>query len=101
MNVYLEPLEGKYYGTTIRFGDNSVSLWIFDDTWEPSDRELERWRVTREQWDSNEPVDNGWGGMSPVKSMDYTCDSHFESQYCYEIAKLIRDTLRDYHNEPE
>ena len=98
MRVYIEPLKGKYYGTDIVFGDNSITVWAFGNDWEPSDRALAQYGYTRKQWNNNELVDNGWGGKSPVQEMDLNCDSHFESDYGYKIACVIRDALDEYLN---
>src|SRR5690606_30597007 len=95
MKAILKPLTGKYYGTEIQIdfqdGGNTetIKLWDTGD-FTPSVRELELWGYTEQQWENNELVDNGWGGKTPIKQMDLTCDSHFESKLTYQRAlKLL------------
>ena len=97
MKATLEPLNGKYYGTKITIADGplagrGISLWFANG--EPSCRELASWGYTQEQWDSNALVDDGWGGLSPIKSLDLICDSHYECKDTLRIAEAIIETLK-------
>lgn len=97
MKAELMPLNGKYYGTRIKLTfdcghEETIELWD-SGSLVPSDRELAEWGYTRKQWDSNEEVDDGWGGVMPIRSADITCDGHFESvetlARAQEIVKLL------------
>lgn len=83
MKAKLEPLDGKYYGSSIsvRLDDGSfgeINVWIHDRRWIPSRRELERWRFKTPE---------------EAKDNDVTCDSHFESDVGYEICLKIVEAL--------
>lgn len=97
MKAELMPLDGKYYGTEIKltFDDGheeTIKLWD-SGSFVPSDRELNEWGYTREQWDNNEEVNDGWGGTMRIRSADITCDGHFESREtlarAQEIVRLL------------
>ena len=97
MKARIYELRGKYYGTSIEidFEDGHqevIKLWD-SGNFEPSERWLNFYGYTKEQWDSNELVDNGWGTKSPIKEMDLVCDSHFESDVTYKRALAIVDAI--------
>ena len=96
MRAHIEPLVGKYYGTSVvidepGFGGGHINLWFA--TGIPSDRELQGAGLTREQWDSNAVVDDGWGGQCGCRDADFFCDSHYECQKTFEVAKAILAAL--------
>jgi hypothetical protein len=96
MDAEILPLVGKYYGTTIRINNGmakgrDIKLWF--DSGEPSDRELATRGYTRDEWESNIDVDDGCGGISPIKSCGLICDSHYECQETYRVAQAIVDAL--------
>ena len=97
MKAWIKPLDGKYYGTIIVIQDGqhrtSIEIWCNAD-FEPSDRELDLWRCTRQEWDENILIDNGWGGKSPIKEFAI-CDSHFESDWTYKLAQKIVKFLNE------
>ena len=90
------PREGKYYGTRVRIRragyEWEVKFWNMADG-NPSNRELEYHGVTREQWDDNLLMPDGWGGESPTREVMDFCDSHYESQMTYDMAKEYVDFL--------
>jgi len=97
MKAELLPLKGKYYGTRIDITDGEtrigpIDLWFSDYT--PSDRELEVYGVTREQWDNNSvEIDDGWGGKCKVRDADLFPDSHHETVKTLEVARIIVDAI--------
>jgi len=93
----LLPLDGKYYGTKIEInfanGDKTeFDIW-YSGSYIPSERYLEKYGYTKQQYENNELVDNGWGNKSPIREMDLVCDSHFESEETYLLAKFIVDAI--------
>jgi len=73
MNAKIQPLKGKYYGTTIELdGGELIEVWIMGD-WTPSARQLEYWGMTLQ-----EAQDDGM-----------MCDSHYESADCYKLVERI------------
>ena len=84
-------LDYKHYGTNIRLvlddGRNlDINVWISGGA--PSDEALKEWEVTREEWEANVEVDNGWEGTSPIQNM-FPSDCHYQSQYELEICEQI------------
>lgn len=95
MKATLLPLEGKYYGTYIEidFRDGrkkifSISVNGAYDTCTPSDRELENYGITREQWDSQKMPN----GENPCEYMGIF-DCHYEHQKILEISNLVVEKL--------
>ena len=92
MEARILDLSGKYYGTKIELLENNkkiggFSIWLTSG--EPSERYLRAYGYTKEQWDANELVDNGWGGQSPIRETDITCDSHYECGKTFGLAEFI------------
>lgn len=92
MKAKLLPLEGKHYGSKIEITDGEISTIV--TVWErgdgtPSERELALHGITKDQWDRNDMVDNGWGGTERVRELDMICSSHFESEWQYQLCKKI------------
>jgi hypothetical protein len=104
MRAKILPLEGKYYGTEIEIdmeknhpnNDTLIKVW-YCGNYEPSDRELAAEKITRKEWDNNKletPRDNGWGDKTDkAREVFEICDSHFESQDCYELAQMICNSI--------
>lgn len=69
--------------------------WTDNDSFEPSDRELDNLGYTREDWDNNIEIDNGWGGKSPIKECELIDFSHFESQDTYLDALKIINAINN------
>lgn len=92
MEAKLMPLSGKHYGSEIEITDGEISttvkIWCNAD-YVPSDRELRECGATREDWDNNTEVDDGWGGKTPIRSSDIVCDGHFESKWQHELCLKI------------
>ena len=91
------PLDGKYYSTLVRvwYGDDSTlntTIEICVPEGMPSERACEHWDITQEEWCNNIDVDNGWGGMSPIKSL-FPSDNHYESEISYQIATAIVNSI--------
>ena len=102
MKASLLPLEGKYYGTVIYVSsaghETTFEVWDSAD-YQPSDRELARAGVTRQQYDDNAILsyEDFGGEVYPVSARERceVCDSHFESQWTYELAKKIVAAIND------
>lgn len=92
MKAELMPLKGKHYGTTIEITDGeintTITVWCTAD-YVPSDRELDAWGATRDGWNNNVEVDDGWGGTTPIRESDIVCDGHFESKWQHELCLKI------------
>jgi hypothetical protein len=103
MKAELKPLAGKYYGTEIEITDGSLrdlSFKLWKSTGNPSDRELEKYGYTREHWENNEVTDTQLGKFA-VKDLDIICDSHYESQEVYHLAKAIVNFINSQHVDIE
>ena len=98
MKAELQSLKGKYYGTIIKITHEDytteVTIWRNAD-FTPSNRYLESYGYTEQQWTDNALVDNGWGELVPIRELDLVCDSHFESKFSYELALKILEKLND------
>lgn len=99
MKAEIAPLEGKYYGTEIRIiglpfpctnynGTCAFTIW-YSANYQPSDRELDKAGITREDYNNNSLIECGDGETLPARAFLEICDSHFESQFTYELAQLI------------
>ena len=81
MRAYIEDLKGKYYGTSIRYFVNdcpcSIEVWNHTDCHTPSQRQLDYWEMTYEE----------------AKDDGMMCDSHYETENDYNIAKIIVEAL--------
>jgi hypothetical protein len=96
MKAELKPLTGKYYGTEIEITEGPLKdlcFKLWKCTGNPSDRELEEYNYTRKQWNNNEMVDDGFGCEFPIQKSDIVCDSHYESQEVYQLAKRLVEFL--------
>lgn len=76
----IAPLSGKYYGSRINLigpddEKDLIEVWLSGDH-KPSERELEA-------WDEDE--------YGPYE----ICDSHYETQFGYEVCKLIVGAIND------
>lgn len=100
MKAELLPLNGKYYGTEIQVTDGDkdtvFKIWCNAD-YKPSDRELAACGVTRKQYDNNELVGTETWGESTyevmAKDQCEVCDSHFESDWTYNLAQKIIEAI--------
>jgi hypothetical protein len=82
----VRPLQGKHYGTTVAFhyANRTFAINVWIPVGPPSDEACADWGITKEQWEANVEVDDGWGGTMPIQS-EFPCDSHYQS----EIEKLV------------
>jgi hypothetical protein len=107
MKAKILPLKGKYYGTEIEVTDLPLNspyhlpscnfkVWHSGD-YLSSDRELGSRDLTREEYNNNSLVECN-NELIPAKEMLEICDSHFESQFTYELAQLIVNAINN-HNE--
>lgn len=97
MDAEIQPLEGKYYGTIIKLlsgpaSGQIIKIWLASGV--PSDRELEKSGYTREDWDKNVEVPDGWGGKVPVREICLG-DTHYECVESYRIAQALVQTLKE------
>ena len=99
MKAELTPLQSKYYYTEIEYGDIYIRLGGSISTGDTvSDRELEYWGVTREQYDNNEDVTDGSGWSAGIQD-DIGWD-HVEPQSVYLVAKRIVEALNEDISNP-
>ena len=78
MKAEIADLSGKYYGTKVIYGDeNEITIWTHYKDFTPSKRQLEYWEMTLEE----------------AKENDMMCDTHYETQEDYEIAKCVASAL--------
>ena len=79
MKAEIADLSGKYYGTKVIYGnEHEITIWTHDKDFTPSKRQLEYWEMTLEE----------------AKEDGIMCDSHYETQEDYEVAKCIVVALR-------
>jgi len=97
MEAELLPLESKYYGSKIRVRKNSfeevIKIWNNFGDFTPSERELKKHGYSLEDWNNNIEIDNGWGVLEPIQSVELVDTSHFESQSQYLFCKEIIEKL--------
>lgn len=79
------PLDGKYYGTKVKIyfeddRDTIINIWSGSD-WKPSERE----RISCQECDFE------FKDVNPC--YDCFCDSHYETENDYNLAKIICDAL--------
>ena len=88
MKAEILPLHGKYYGTKVcvvelGYHDGYDGDGLYIKIWAggriPSERQLADWGCTEAQ----------------ASDDDMMCDSHYETQMSYDIAKRIADALTD------
>lgn len=72
-------LAGKYYGTRVDIGHTTVTVWDHSEHTQPSRREL----------DNNGHKGREWDELSRDERFDITCDTHYETQADYDLARLI------------
>lgn len=98
----LVELGSKYYGTIIKDLETGVEIKIWhtflggENSFVPSDRELSKANITREQWDSDEVIttEDCFGDKVTMNSKEIVIAAdHFEDQESYERALLILETL--------
>lgn len=103
-DIKLLPLEGKYYGSTIRIefedkqSDCDIKIW-YSGNFIPSDRELKDAGITREEYLTNilnKPQEDGWGDITTKTSDLIEFDNHTETQDCLEICNMIVNALKEY-----
>lgn len=73
----VRPLGGKYYGTRVDIGHTTVTVWDHTGNSRPSDRELEDYGIA------------DWDAATREQRFDITCDSHYETQEDYDLARLL------------
>jgi len=98
MKARILDLTGKYYGTEVEVitdSGRSAYLKVWVNCGKPSDREIASWGYTREDWDANIEIDNGWGGKEKIQDADYLSDSHYECEESLMIAQKIVEALSD------
>lgn len=99
ISAKLLPLEGKYYSTRVEIYLNKKGVGMIEvgvsSEYCPSDRELNGYGLTREDWDNNVEVENSWGYKVPLQSSDHWDGSHYENQTSYLIAKAIEEKLNE------
>jgi hypothetical protein len=96
MKAKLKPLTGKYYGTEIEITDGplkDLSFKLWKSTGNPSDRELVKNGYTRELWENDEIIDDGFNCVTAYEKSDLICDGHYESQEVYQLAKRLVEYL--------
>lgn len=99
MRAMKKSRKGKHYGTTIvLFTDDdeeltSFTIWVGGT--EPSDEELALHGLTRQDWNLNVRVDDGWGtgNKVPCQQADLIDWSHYQSEREASIADLIVDLV--------
>lgn len=94
MKAKLIPLNGKYYGTKIEidFDDKGQieTLLVWETSnYNPSIRQLYKMGYTKKQWDNNEFVKDGYGGLIPIRELGIINDNHFENELSYERSLKI------------
>lgn len=106
MEAEIDPLDGKYYGTKVNITTETkgeagfLKLWRTIPGYTPSDRELERRGVTREEYNNNEVVGEYPAGViseeaEPMRAREIICDDHFESQPDYKLAKYLVSAINN------
>ena len=97
--AYLLPIEGKYYSTEVEIRANdglflqTIELNIRESNI-PSDRTLNYYGYTREQWEKNEMIDNGWGGKEPIQQSDIIiANSHWETRETHQLALYLVEKI--------
>lgn len=90
MKAEIEDLGKKYYGTTVTIhSDGGIEqgcfqVWVMGD-YEPSDREMV---LARESLEMPEAA------KEELKT-EWLCDSHYETNLSYNIAKYIVDGINE------
>lgn len=106
LTAKLKDLKSKYYGTIVEVTNElgnhvfETKFWLTfsevgsNKSYDPSDRELSKVGLTRDDWDNNATVIDELGNKTTVHKLynDLACD-HFEDQYSYEIAQMFTDAF--------
>ena len=98
MKAIIRPIEGKYYGTEIDIQTDSgreAHLRVWVACGEPSIRELQERGFTKDDWENNVDIDDGWGGKEKIRNAGFLCDSHYECKESLEIAQKIVSAIND------
>ena len=86
------PLMGKYYGTVIKIQKEDavwdIRLWNNSNP-EPSERQLLDIGYTKEDWENNSLIPDGWGDEVEIRKANLFSDNHYESQQTFDIAQII------------
>ena len=79
--------DGKYYHTYIELPEykEKIEIWFRGANTNPSERQLEQWGC---------PC-----GMCEPGRCDNVCDSHYETQSCFELCERITKALNDESEE--
>lgn len=90
LKAEIQELYGKYYGTVIVFTSDDADLFWQDMTikqqnyYDPSDRQLIEWNITREYWDSLHD------------RLEVADSMHYETKDDYEIAVYICEAINTF-----
>lgn len=90
MKATIEPLQGKYYETIVRFGDVFISLG--GGSGRASDREICNAGFNLSQY-MNDEVDPDSDMECTVREIVDDCGGHYEKQSVYETAMKIVEAL--------
>jgi len=101
LNARILPLEdGSYYGSeiTVKVIDD-IGVYYTEIEFgvsggRPSDRWLEHCGYTKEDWDNNIMVEDGYGGKAPIQS-ELVCDAHYETQRTWELMQKVIRSLKE------
>lgn len=102
MKAKLAPLKNKYYGTCIdlqvsKYETTGIEIWCSHENI-PSTRECAQYKITQQQWINNAPIKTQ-GGTYPAKEILEICDSHFESEFTFQLAQHILKSLESFNYE--
>jgi hypothetical protein len=99
LKAKLKNLEGKYYSTIIEIIDEETSKVVatvnverVEGSYTPSERELEPYELTEQQWEENyliPDLDGEEMSYIPCQQAELFVDSHYETKETYEIALQI------------
>lgn len=100
-SVSVAGLRGKHYGTNIKLsivsetGTSQTAFNIWLPLGRPSDKQMESWGYTREDWDNNIRIPDGWNDEAWVAIQEaYTdYDNHYQSAFEVAVVERIVDAL--------
>jgi hypothetical protein len=100
MEAQILPLGHKYYGTVVRIDDDGrsyeITLWDSGD-YIPSDRELQDRGHTREDYDKNITIDDGFGGKIKIQDDEWDwghCESRGTHDFAQKLVLLLNEATR-------